>query len=449
MPLMMSISGVRGVIGESMTPTLAAELACAFGTYLGGGKVVVGRDSRPSGMMIQQAVVSGLLATGCKVVLLDVASTPGTALMVRQHAADGGVMITASHNPVIWNGIKFLTSEGLAPPPDKAKRIFEIYHQRQFALAEVERLADAVGDSSTVDAHVNAALALVQPEEIASRRYRVVLDSVNGAGGAEGIMLLEKLGCEVVPMNNEPSGRFSHVPEPLAENLTDLCRVVREHKADIGFAQDPDADRCAIVDETGCYIGEEYTLALMAKYLFAVQPGPTAANLSTSRMIDDLAVAAGGPCRVFRSAVGEANVVETMKANGCRFGGEGNGGVIDLRVGPVRDSLVAMALTLQLMSHSGQSVSQLVAEIPRYVMIKEKFACPSERISRVLFAVKSHYAGQRINDIDGVRIDFDDAWVHVRGSNTEPIIRIIGEARTEQRIRRLITEVRRIADQLP
>ncbi|NLX15056.1 MAG: phosphoglucosamine mutase [Phycisphaerales bacterium] len=449
MPLMMSISGVRGVIGESMTPTLAAELACAFGSYLGGGKVVVGRDSRPSGIMVQQAVVSGLLATGCKVVLLDVASTPATALMVRRHQADGGIMITASHNPVIWNGIKFLTSEGLAPPPEQAKRIFEIYHQRKFALAEVERLADAVADASTVDAHVNATLAIVKPEEIAARRFRVVLDSVNGAGGAEGMMLLDKLGCEIVPMNLEPTGRFAHVPEPLAENLTDLCRVVREQKAAIGFAQDPDADRCAIVDETGRYIGEEYTLALMAKYLFAVQPGPTAANLSTSRMTDDLAAAAGGPCRVFRAAVGEANVVEVMKANGCRFGGEGNGGVIDLRVGPVRDSLVAMALILQLMSHSGKSVSQLVAEIPHYVMIKEKFPCPSERIARVLAAVKDRYAGRRINDIDGVRVDFDDAWVHVRGSNTEPIIRIIGEARDEPRIRELIDEVRNISDQLP
>ncbi len=445
MPLMMSVSGVRGVIGESMTPVLAAELGCAFGTFLGGGRVVVGRDSRPSGPMIQQALVAGLTAAGCEVIVLDVASTPAVALMVRRRGAAGGVVITASHNPVIWNGIKFLTDEGLAPPPDPAAALFQMYHERAFRLVDVEHLRPAESDASADECHVEAALALAESQAVSARRFKVVLDSVNGAGGREGRMLLERLGCQVVHLNAEPTGRFAHTPEPLPENLTGLCEAVRENRADAGFAQDPDADRLAIVDEQGRCIGEEYTLALAAMHLFRTRPGPAAANLSTSRMIDDLAAAAGGPCRVYRSAVGEANVVAAMKAHGCAFGGEGNGGIIDLRVGPVRDSLVAMALVLQLLAETGRPISELVARIPAYVMVKEKFPCSSQRIAAAVSAVRGHFAGARISDIDGVRVDFDDAWVHIRGSNTEPIIRVIAEAPTADRCRALVDEVRRVA----
>ncbi|MBI4582172.1 MAG: phosphoglucosamine mutase, partial [Planctomycetes bacterium] len=366
---MMSVSGVRGVIGESMTPVLAAELGCAFGTYLAGGKVVVARDTRPSGPMVQRALVSGLLATGCEVVELNVASTPAAALMVRRHEAAGGVVITASHNPVGWNGIKFLTDEGLAPPPERAREIFSLYEQKAFRLVDVNAMQRPVADKTADQAHVEAVLGIVYADQISEKRYHVVLDSINGAGGTEGRMLLEKLGCQVVHVNAEPNGRFAHVPEPTAENLSGLSDVVRTNKAHVGFAQDPDADRLAIVDETGRYIGEEYTLALCVKYMFKAHPGPVAANLSTSRMVDDLAARAGKTCRVVRSAVGEANVVAAMRANGCRFGGEGNGGVIDPRVGPVRDSLVGMALTLQLMAITGKTISQFVEAIPRYVMI--------------------------------------------------------------------------------
>ncbi|HON69227.1 MAG TPA: phosphoglucosamine mutase, partial [Phycisphaerae bacterium] len=396
--------------------------------------------------MLQRALVSGLLATGCEVVELNIASTPAVAFMVRRHGAAGGVVITASHNPVIWNGIKFLTDEGLAPPPDRAQSIFETYRTKAFKLAGVDALRAPAVDKSADEAHVEAALGIIYPDQIAEKRYRVVLDSINGAGSTEGKLLLSRLGCEVIHVNAEPNGRFAHTPEPTAENLTSLCEAVRKHKAHIGFAQDPDADRLAIVDEHGNYIGEEYTLALCAMYMFKAHPGPIAANLSTSRMVDDLAAAAGGPCRVVRSAVGEANVVAAMRANGCRFGGEGNGGVIDPRVGPVRDSLVGMALTLQLMAIRNAGISQLVEKIPRYVMSKQKFECSSDRIARVLAAVRSAYAQEKINDIDGVRIDFAEGWVHVRGSNTEPIIRIIAEAKTQADCDRLVADVRRIAD---
>lgn len=446
MALMMTVSGVRGLIGQTMTPVLAAELGCSFGTFLGGGRVVIGRDSRPSGRMIQNAVVSGLLAAGIDVVQLEIASTPGVAYMVRRHQAAGGIVITASHNPIIWNGIKFLTSEGLAPPPEQAEQIFSIYREKAFKLAAVEQLGGVHCDATTSEQHVAATLKLVDIEQIKASHFRVILDSVNGAGGEEGRMLLEQLGCQVIHLNGEPTGIFAHTPEPTAENLVSLCEAVKQEQVAAGFAQDPDADRLAIVDENGSYIGEEYTLALAAKYLFASRPGPMAANLSTSRMVDDLAAAAGGNCRVHRSAVGEANVVAVMKQQGCAFGGEGNGGIIDLRVGPVRDSLVAMALTLQLMAGTGKSLSQLVAEIPAYTMIKQKFECSKDRIARVLEAVRSHYADVPTNAIDGVRVDFPDGWVHVRGSNTEPIIRIIAEAPTPERANGLVDDIRRLAD---
>ena len=446
MALMMSVSGVRGLIGQTLTPALAAELGCALGTLLGGGKVVIGRDTRPSGPMLQAAVVAGLLAAGCEPILLDVASTPAVGLMVRRHRAAGGVIITASHNPIAWNGIKFLTDEGLAPPPETAKKLYELYQAKAFKLADAVSIRQSRSDPSGPAEHVAATLGIVEPAGIAARKYRIVLDSINGAGGEEGRLLLEKLGCEVIHVNAEPTGRFAHTPEPIAENLTQLCDEVCRHRSDAGFAQDPDADRLAIVDETGRFIGEEYTLALAAKYMFAAHPGPTAANLSTSRMIDDLAAAAGGPCKVYRAAVGEANVVATMKAHGCVWGGEGNGGVIDTRVGVIRDSLVAMGLVLQLMASTGKSIGQLVAEIPAYTMVKTKFECSKERIARVLQAVKDRCRDQRASDIDGLRIDFADGWVHIRGSNTEPIIRIIAEAVTPARADALVAEMKAILD---
>jgi phosphomannomutase len=443
---MISISGVRGVIGQTMTPRLAAEMGCAYGTLLAGQTVVVARDSRPSGPMIQQAVVSGLLATGCRVVDLGIVSTPGAALMIRRLRAAGGIVITASHNPLQWNGIKFLTDEGLAPPAERARQIIALYESKEFKLADIDHIHKAQTDASTVDIHVGATLGIVQADRIRERRLRVVLDSVNGAGGREGRALLEYLGCDLLHVNPDPHGRFTHAPEPIAENLAQLCEAVTAEKADVGFAQDPDADRCAIVDEQGRYIGEEYTLALAAKHYFKTLPGPAAANLSTSRMIDDLAAAAGPPCAVYRAPVGEANVVEVMKRQNCVFGGEGNGGVIDPRVVPVRDSLVSMAVVLELMAGSGRKLSELVAEIPRYTMIKQKFACPQERVQRILAAVREAYANERVNDADGLRIDWADGWVHIRGSNTEPIYRVIAEARTESRARELITAAQNVAN---
>lgn len=441
MTLMMTVSGVRGLIGETMTPALAADIGTAFGSHLGGGKVVLGRDSRPSGQMVQAAMVSGLLATGCDVVDLGVVSTPGAAFMTVRHRAAGGVMITASHNPIAWNGIKFFTPEGCAPPAELAEKIFARYRERSFKLVDVQHLGSLSRDASTNAAHVDAVLALLDVESIRRRRFKVVLDSINGGGCVSGRMLLERLGCQVVHVNGDPTGRFAHTPEPTAENLTSLCEAVRQSAAALGFAQDPDADRLAVVDDTGRYIGEEYTLALAAMYVFSKRPGPAAANLSTSRMIDDLAARAGGGAVVHRSAVGEANVVSEMKRHGCVVGGEGNGGVIEPRIVYVRDSLVSMGYVLSLLAEKGEPLSKLADRLPRYVMIKRKYEIPRERITTWLAKLPAVARGGKVNDIDGVRIDWPEGWVHVRASNTEPIARVIAEAADESTAASLVQRV--------
>jgi phosphomannomutase len=441
---MISISGVRGIIGETMTPQLAADMGSGFGTYLAGGTVVVGRDSRPSGDMVHHAVCSGLLAAGCNVINLGIVTTPGTGMMVIHRKAAGGIVITASHNPVHWNGIKFLTPEGLAPPPDQAQQIIDIYERKAFTHVPVDRIGQVDTDPTTHDLHVNAVLDTIDPKAIAAKKFRVVVDSVHGAGGTAAKMLLEKLGCDLVHLYAQPTGQFPHTPEPTRENLTELADRTKAEAAAVGFAQDPDADRCAIVDENGRYVGEEYTLALAAQYMFTKHSGPAAANLSTSRMIDHLAAQAGVP--VIRTAVGEANVVNAMKANGCVIGGEGNGGVIDLRVVPVRDSLVAMALTLQLLADTGKPLSALVDQIPAYAMVKQKLEVSRDKIGQVLAAVKARFKNDPLNDTDGIRIDWPEGWVHVRASNTEPIMRIIAEADDQAAANELIQRIRDVAD---
>jgi phosphomannomutase len=383
--------------------------------------------------MVQTAMTSGLLATGCEVVDLGIASTPGAAMMTVRHGAAGGVMITASHNPIAWNGIKFFTPQGCAPPPELAERVFDRYRRKALGLVGVDRIGRVSSDDSTNETHVARVLEVLDVEAIRRMRLRVVLDSVNGAGCVSGRMLLERLGCEVVHLNGEPNGQFAHTPEPIEENLTALCDAVRRHGAAIGFAQDPDADRLAVVDETGRYIGEEYTLALAAKFVFARRPGPAAANLSTSRMIDDIAAQAGG-ITVHRSPVGEANVVKAMQEHGCVIGGEGNGGVIDPRIVWVRDSLVSMGFVLNLLAEQGSAcggLSAIVGGMPRYLMLKRKFELPRERIAAWLKNIRGIAGNGRINDNDGVRIDWPEGWVHLRASNTEPIARVITEAADE------------------
>ena len=446
--LMVTVSGVRGTVGRTLTPEVACQFGCAFGTMLGAGKkVVLGRDTRPSGPMVAHAITAGVLAAGVDVVDVGVATTPGVALTTNRLEADGGIVVTASHNPIEYNGIKFLQPTGTGLIAADAQRLKEIWQAGQFRLVDAESQGTESREKSVHGTHADLVAGAVDAKAIIARRYKVVLDSVNGAGCVVTPMLLGRLGCEVAHLNSEATGRFAHPPEPIEENLGELCEAVRRHSAAVGFAQDPDADRLAIVDETGRFIGEEYTLALATAYVLRHRKGKVAANLATSRMIDDVASAAG--CEVVRAPTGEANVVEAMLANDCIFGGEGGGGVIDPRIVPVRSSLVGIAYVLQYLTETGLPLSELVAQIPAYVMIKTKFPCPADATERVLPATREAFADRddaRINDADGLRVDLPEGWVSVRASNTEPIMRIMAEARDEEVAQRLVQRVRQIAD---
>lgn len=445
--LIISVSGMRGIIGENLTPMIAAEYGCAFGTFLkenidSGGRpfsVCIGRDSRASGQMLMSAMAAGLCAVGVNVIDLGLVPTPSVGIMVRHLGCQGGVMITASHNPLPYNGIKLLLGNGMAPPVATANEIRRTFWDRHFHFVSSDRCGRVTYNTETERVHVEKVLATVDAQRIAGKGYKVVLDSVNGAGAGITKILLAELGCELVAMNDEPTGLFAHEPEPTAANLTGLCWRVKQEHADLGFAQDPDADRLAIADEKGTYIGEEYTLALAALQVFSKRTGPAAANLSTSRMIDDVAQRFGGS--VIRTPVGEANVAGAMVEHDCIIGGEGNGGVIDLRVGPIRDSLVGIALVLQLMAETGKSISQLVQDIGGYFMYKDKFPAEAQQARAIQELAIARFDEATMNVSDGLRLDFPDGWIHLRTSNTEPVMRLIVEARDESTARRYIQAV--------
>jgi phosphomannomutase len=434
MTLLVGISGVRGLVGESLTPQVVLEFAQAYGTLLGGGRVVLARDSRPSGPMYGLAAAAGLVAAGCEVTELGVAMTPTVAHAIRNGGYNGGISITASHNPGPWNGLKFFDHEGIGPTREQADTLATLQQSRAFRQLR-ENFAPLHTDPEAGRRHVQAVLAAVEVDLTPLRGMPVVLDSVNGAGGIHTPILLEELGLRVTHMNREPTGIFAHPPEPLAENLAELCQTVKKQRAAIGLAQDPDGDRLALVDENGVYIGEEYTLALSAWSVLSRRQGPVAANLSTSRLVDDVAARFGA--KVYRTPVGESHVARQMLASGCVVGGEGNGGVIDPRISLVRDSLSGISLVLQLIAQTGRTVSGLVGELPRYFWHKQKITCPRQRVAEAVERVVRRFAEREPNTADGVRVDFPDGWVHLRASNTEPVVRVIAEAASEEEARRL------------
>lgn len=455
---MLGVSGLRGIIGASLDPVVAARYASALGQWFVAAsgrdhpQVVLGRDSRPSGPFVAAAVSAGLVAAGCRVTDLGIATTPAVAVMAAHHQADGGVVITASHNPIQWNGIKALgRGEGnrfAAPPPDAAAAIIERFKADRYAFVPVEALQPIQRDDASVAVHVQRVLRIVDVDRIRAAGLTAVVDSVHGAGGPEAAALLDALGVRREHLYAEPTGRFPHPPEPVREHLGELAAAVSRCRAAIGFAQDPDADRLAIVDDAGTFIGEEYTLALSALHVLGSRaatgdgrPAWAVANLSTSRMIDDIAARCGA--RVVRTPVGEANVAAAMQRCGALIGGEGNGGVIDPRVVLVRDSIVGMALVLDLLAARRRPLSALVAELPRYAIVKDKLDASGRDIARLLQTVSDTVSAERLDTQDGVRLDWPDRWVHVRPSNTEPIIRIIAEARDEATARALIDQVRR------
>ena len=443
MSLIKSISGIRGTIGgrpgENLTPLDVVKFTAAFGAYLQQEKgqqeltVVLGRDARISGAMVSSLVAATLQGLGIHVIDLGLSTTPTVEVMVPELAADGGIILTASHNPKQWNALKLLNDKGEFISGKQGEQVLALAEDENFTFAEVDRLGIYETRLDGIDIHIRKILALpaVDVEAVKAKKYKVVLDAVNSTGGIAIPPLLEALGCEVVELYCEPTGHFPHNPEPLKEHLGDICELVKAEKADLGIVVDPDVDRLALIDENGEMFGEEYTLVAVADYLLSRTPGAAVSNLSSSRALRD--VAAQRNSSYFASAVGEVNVVEMMKAQDAVIGGEGNGGIIypDLHYG--RDSLVGVALFLTHLAKSGKTVSQLRAGYPPYFMGKKKIELtPDIDTDMVLQKMQAAYTGEQISTVDGVKIDFDKSWVHLRKSNTEPIIRIYTEASTQE-----------------
>ena len=441
MTLIKSISGIRGTIGGSTGDTLnpldIVKFTTAYATFIrrhtenGSGKIVVGRDARMSGQMVESIVCGTLVGMGFDVVNIGLATTPTTELAVTMSEADGGIIITASHNPRQWNALKLLNSKGEFLTKDDGNEVLDIADSENFEYADVDNLGKIVDDDSFDDRHVEAVLKLqlVDEEAIRKARFKVCVDSINSVGGVILPKLLDRLGVEYKFLNAEPTGDFAHNPEPLEKNLTGIMDEMKSGEYDLGIVVDPDVDRLAFICEDGRMFGEEYTLVSVADYVLAHTPGNTVSNLSSTRALRDVTQQHGGIYTA--AAVGEVNVTTKMKEVGAVIGGEGNGGVIYPESHYGRDALVGIALFLSSLAHKGCKVSELRATFPGYLIAKNRIdLTPSTDVDAILVKVKEMYSNEQVNDIDGVKIDFPDKWVHLRKSNTEPIIRVYSEAST-------------------
>jgi phosphomannomutase len=436
--LIVSVSGIRGIVGQSLTPEVACRFAQALGTYLQGGTVIVSRDSRPSGVMLRNAVIAGLQATKCQVLDIGIAPTPTVGVAVKQFSAKGAIQITASHNPSPWNGLKMFGSDGAVLTAERGQKVKTLFESGEFVFGQWNQIADVRVPPDVGQFHLQKVMACVTPTVISTSGLRVFIDANGGAGGPLATRLLEELGCPYVAEACYADGVFLHEAEPIPAHLQEVAERVRTAECDVGFVLDPDADRLALIDEKGQCISEELTLALAVKLRLSRQAGTVVINMSSSRVNEDLAREVG--CECFRTAVGEANVVAGMRAHQAVIGGEGNGGVIDPRIGWVRDPFIGMVLILELMAETGQPLSELVRSLPQYHMLKTKVTVPKEQLASALEKLKSIYTSAEINTVDGLRFDWKDRWVHVRASNTEPIVRIIAEAPTLAECEKLCQE---------
>lgn len=438
MSLMVSISGIRGIVGQSLTPEIVVKYTSAFAEYCNRGTIVIGRDGRVTGKSIAHIVSSTLLSMGCDVIAIGVCPTPTVQMAVEKAKAAAGISITASHNPTEWNGLKFLAATGLFLDVEENKVFWNIADRTTKNYVAWDKQGKHTADSSFIDKHIQDVLSLpyINTQVVKQRKLKVVLDCVNGAGGVIVPKLLQEFGCDVIEMNCDVSGIFAHMPEPIPENLTTLCQRVRDEKADLGIAVDPDVDRLVLINEQGEPFGEEYTIASVVKFVLGKESArnaklpPVVVNLSTTRAIDDIAKQYG--CETVRTPVGEINVAKKMRELGAIVGGEGSGGVILTKVHLGRDAPVGIGLTLQHLAEFGGTMSALKQTLPQYFITKGKVELGELNPDEALDRVKSKFVSDgKITTTDGLKIDFTNSWVHLRKSNTEPIIRIIAEAPTK------------------
>ena len=441
-PLKIGITGVRGVVGETFTPELAVGFSQAFGTYLEGGRILVCRDTRPSGPMVQAAVTSGLLAAGCEVIDLDVCPTPSLQLAVSWLKADGGIAITAGHNPSQWNALKFVRSDGLYLNSIQAEELLDIFHQGEFTKASSDEMKSSVEKQDAIEHHLERLRETFNTERIAAMSLKVAVDCCNGACWRLIPEWLRELGCEVLAINDDPNSPFPHRPEPKPETMAQLSAIVKAGDADIGFAHDADGERLGIVDERGEPLSEELTFALAARIRLAERSGAVVTNVSTSSAIDQIVTHYGG--NVIRTSVGQAYISEAMLEHGAVLGGEGSGGVSVPELHSTHDGAAAVALILQGLASSGKPVSELVRELPRLTMLKHNVAVEPNRLYSVLqnFRLAMEDEQLTIDLTDGIKIVFPEGWIHVRASNTESMIRLIAEAADPKSAENLLNRVR-------
>ena len=443
--LMKSVSGIRGVFGESITPENITKFAAQFAYFQKNRhteknqKIIVGRDSRTTGDALAHAVMAGILSVGLDVIYLGIVSTPTVLLTVKELEAIGGIVITASHNPAEWNAMKFVDQNGMFLFPEIMNNFLCECEKNNYSYANWDAIGSRYDYFDATWMHIQKILSIpyLNLEDIRNKNYKVVIDSVNGAGGVISPTLLRELGCDVIEINSEPTGYFAHPPEPLAKNLEQICLEVKKNKADIGFATDPDVDRLVIVDESGCCIGEEYSLLLAEKFVLKHKKGDIVTNLSSSIASDDIASEYG--VKVVRTAIGEIHVGKMMLEIDSPIGGEGNGGIICPEVNYTRDAVTGMALILGYITERGLKISELVNEIPKYFIAKDKIDADIENIFE---KVVDYFKEEKIDCTDGVKISFKKAWVHIRKSGTEPIIRIYAEAETQTEAYNLIDKVK-------
>ncbi|MEX1062197.1 MAG: phosphoglucosamine mutase [Balneolaceae bacterium] len=439
MSLITSVSGIRGIFGTHLTPGNLVSFTAAYGTWLKGGTVILGRDSRVTGQICEDIVAATLQSTGCDVIKTGIVPTPTVAMSILRHKAQGGIVLTASHNPEQWNALKLLNGKSEFLDPRQGKQVLDIAGRESFAYKPFDRIGRISFDDEAIPDHIQAILDLpyIDRKVIADAGLTVAVDAVNGAGSLALPLLLDELGVRVHKLHCNPTGKFPHNPEPLPEHLGEICRFIGQNPCDLGIVTDPDADRLALVDENGRLFGEEYTQVAAFDFMLSRSPGPTATNLSSSRAADDITEKHGRTCH--RSAVGEINVVRKMQQVNAVIGGEGNGGVInpDLHYG--RDALAGTAMILQMLAERKTTASAYRSSLPDYRIIKKKIALADlgMEAEEVLEKLRIAFADKKPDTTDGVKIDFEEGWVHFRKSNTEPIVRVYAEAKTEEEAEKL------------